>query len=415
MGLSASQGRMLLLTARQSDLEYRAQNISQKRLNITQKLEEVSMDYENATSNRQMKISLFLSGEGSDGENVQRTSNLTYAALVSGTLAQFDSSQSGIVSYSRTADQQYASNSAYRLVDCDGAIVVSDKSEIPSTLAVTTSNESTEAKYNDKTITNLYQTGSKTINDDGSETFSKSKYYAFAQEGTPLAEALDKNKDGNDECNVKIDMENGLISVTDTETGETKYYILESGLEADEEMQGKFQGTQEATLVGTKDKIPKTETTSMNGDNVTLEGSDGKYSLTQNGVVVQRYVVDETLKYGSTDASGNTDGPNYLQDCLRNGKYLIEKAQKSSDDGEIKWRGQSWDTLSNVQDSYYTDDDDRAKAKYDRLQNQLQAQDKKLELELNNIEAQRSAVSTEKESVEKVINENIEGSFNTFA
>ena len=32
--------------------------------------------------------------------------------------------------------------------------------------------------------------------------------------------------------------------------------------------------------------------------------------------------VDENLKYGTTDVNGVTNGPNYLQDCLRNGKYL---------------------------------------------------------------------------------------------
>ena len=45
----------------------------------------------------------------------------------------------------------------------------------------------------------------------------------------------------------------------------------------------------------------------------------------------------------------------------------------------------------------------------------IQNQDKKLEIELDNIETQRSAVTTEQESVKKVIDENIEGSFNAFA
>ena len=55
MGLSASQCRLLLLTARRSDLELQAQSISQKRLVIAHRLEEVSSEYEAAVSNRQMK------------------------------------------------------------------------------------------------------------------------------------------------------------------------------------------------------------------------------------------------------------------------------------------------------------------------------------------------------------------------
>ena len=57
---------------------------------------------------------------------------------------------------------------------------------------------------------------------------------------------------------------------------------------------------------------------------------------------------------------------------------------------------------------YYDADDAGAKAKYDRLSKQVEAQDKKLQLDLDNIETQRDAVKTEIDSVEKVINENIE-------
>ena len=84
MGLSASQGRLLLLTARRSDLEYRAQQISQKRLILSQQLEEISLEYESATSNRQMKINLFGTEKDDNGNNIRRSMNLTYAALVSG-------------------------------------------------------------------------------------------------------------------------------------------------------------------------------------------------------------------------------------------------------------------------------------------------------------------------------------------
>ena len=49
------------------------------------------------------------------------------------------------------------------------------------------------------------------------------------------------------------------------------------------------------------------------------------------------------------------------------------------------------------------------------MQKQIQNQDKKLELELNNIETQRSAVTTEVESVQKVIDDNVDSTFKTFA
>ncbi|MBQ7287338.1 MAG: hypothetical protein IJW73_06220 [Candidatus Gastranaerophilales bacterium] len=108
MGLSASQGRLLLLTARRSDLEYRAQQISQKRLVLSQQLEEISLEYENATSNRQMKIDLFLNDGTEDSKTkTQRQCNLTYADLISGTVNAGGpgSKISGIQGYSRTSER----------------------------------------------------------------------------------------------------------------------------------------------------------------------------------------------------------------------------------------------------------------------------------------------------------------------
>jgi len=344
MGLSASQGRMLLLTARKSDLEFRAQQISQKRLVLASQLEDISTAYENATSNRQMQISLYSNAADESGKPITKTTNLTYAALVSGTLTQ-NSNFTGLQASERTQGQEYTSNTFYRLRNADGAIVISDISEIP---------------------------GWK----DGS------------------LEKMPKNTK---------DME--------------------------------FSGSD-----GVEIKVTK--------------GKDGVITAEKDGI---KYVIDPALKYGSTDQYGNEgDGPNYLQDCLRNGKYLIEKgtvettsyseqelivrdtnsdgtisneeraAAESAENKEyktvtktsvtgIKWSNISWDATSNISDKYYLEDDDTAKAKYDREQTQIQNQDKKLELELDNIETQRSAVTTETESVQKVIDDNIESSFKSFA
>lgn len=310
MGLSASQGRMLLLTARKSDLEFRAQQISQKRLVLSQQLEEIAMDYENSSSNRQMIFNtLYLNGENTgDSSATKSRVNLTYATLVSGTLRQFSSENSGIRAYDKTANQEYSSNVAYRLVDAEGALVVSDIKEIPGTLQDDTTTKPATAATNNATA------------------------------------------ESSSETNKIIPMSNGRYK---------------------------------------------------------LVNKDGE----QIGI----YVVDNSLKFGSTDPNGDTDGPNYLQDCLRNGKYLIQKGSVDTENDKIKWNSISWDSTSNISDTYYTEDDDKAKAKYDRLQTQIQNQDKKLELELDSIETQRTAVTTEVESVQKVIDDNIEDSFKTFA
>lgn len=294
MGLAASQGRMLLLTARKSDLEFRAQQISQKRLILAQQLEDISTEYEESASNRQMKIDLYktTTEEGDDQrQTLEGSRNLTYAALVSSTVMNQDDDEEPCLlpcEASGTGKKQltFTAGEKFRLVDDSGAIVVASEDEIP----------------------NL-------------GTFTKAS----------------------------------------------------------------------------------------NGD--------GKYRKKDaNGKIIAKYVVDPNLKATSgISTNGTTDGPNYLQECLRNGKYLIQKPSGEKDeDDKTEWRNVSWDAIGSIKDNYYQDDDDVAKSKYDRLQREVQNQDKKLELELDNVETQRNAVQTEMDSVDKVMEENVEKTFNAF-
>lgn len=294
MGLAASQGRMLLLTARKSDLEFRAQQISQKRLILAQQLEDISTEYETAASNRQMKIDLYKTTT-EDGDDQRQTlegsRNLTYAALVSSTVMNQDDDEEPCLlpcEASGTSKKQltFTAGEKFRLVDDSGAIVVASEDEIPNIKSFT-----------------------KASNGDG-------KY---------------RKKDAT-------------------------------------------------------------------------------------GKVIAKYVVDPNLKANSgISTNGTTDGPNYLQECLRNGKYLIQKPSGEKDeDDKTEWRNVSWDAIGSIKDNYYQDDDDVAKSKYDRLQREVQNQDKKLELELDNVETQRNAVQTEMDSVDKVMEENVEKTFNAF-
>ena len=115
MGLAASQGRLLLLTARKSDLEYRAQEISQRRLTLATELESVSSQYARKTANRQMKLTrLVKQGEA----NQTQTVNLTYKNLI----------QSGM-------NDDGTGVSDYRVKNARGQVVVTDESELPTTAA----------------------------------------------------------------------------------------------------------------------------------------------------------------------------------------------------------------------------------------------------------------------------------------
>lgn len=63
MGLSASQARFLQLTARKSNVEYQAQQISFQRLQLSNKLESASMEYNEKISNKKF-VYKYNSGTG---------------------------------------------------------------------------------------------------------------------------------------------------------------------------------------------------------------------------------------------------------------------------------------------------------------------------------------------------------------
>ena len=79
MGLAASQARLLLLTARKSDLEYRAQQITNSLMILAQQTEEVAREYSVKISNQTIVF------QGIDRN--QTTTNFT-AKTISGITAK---------------------------------------------------------------------------------------------------------------------------------------------------------------------------------------------------------------------------------------------------------------------------------------------------------------------------------------
>lgn len=66
MGMSASQARLLSLTARLSDLEYQAQSISNAKIRLADEGAQASRDYENALDAKISKVAIGASGEFQD-------------------------------------------------------------------------------------------------------------------------------------------------------------------------------------------------------------------------------------------------------------------------------------------------------------------------------------------------------------
>lgn len=160
--------------------------------------------------------------------------------------------------------------------------------------------------------------------------------------------------------------------------------------------------------------------------NAITEYVDLTYSrLTTDAAFKDTYrLVDANGKELSTTAAGRqmiselsreTKGgsESYLKYLLETGAVRLEK--KETVDGKQVWQPTNIAGDTNFNEQYYTADDVEAKATYDKDMLAIKIKDQKLELDLKGIESQHKAVETEFESVQKVIQKNIEVSFKIFS
>ena len=107
------------------------------------------------------------------------------------------------------------------------------------------------------------------------------------------------------------------------------------------------------------------------------------------------------------------------------GNFTLDGKLVSFNDMQTAWQkedknritGLDWrsDITSTLKQRYYTEDDEAVQAQYEQETAEIQAQDKQLELEIKNIETQHKAIETELDSVQKVIQGNIEKTFKIFS
>lgn len=135
-----------------------------------------------------------------------------------------------------------------------------------------------------------------------------------------------------------------------------------------------------------------------------------------------KYKTETTEKYRFTIddfmiVEEGLDDVDNFQQSIQDGIYYFATLEDNDETGEKELKTQSWDTLDGGVLSEVADesDDKAAEAEYDAAQDKIQRVDKKLELQLDQLESERSAIQTEIESVSKVIDDNIEGSFKVFS
>ena len=94
--------------------------------------------------------------------------------------------------------------------------------------------------------------------------------------------------------------------------------------------------------------------------------------------------------------------------------YTQEAYEVNGLDGE-KYEIRDWRTLSQLADELYKGDNAEAETTYEKVTAEINAPDKKLQLEQTAIEIEYKAVTTEKDAVKKILDQNAQASFKYFS
>ena len=132
----------------------------------------------------------------------------------------------------------------------------------------------------------------------------------------------------------------------------------------------------------------------------------------ENGNEVEYYVKREFHEddFIIVEDLDNTEN---FQNAIKEGVYYFAKYIENESTNEMELKTLEWSTLGGgaISEILDTSDDAAAQAEYEAVQDEVQTMDKKLEMRINELETEREAIQTEMDSVKKIIEDNIEGSF----
>ena len=433
MGMSASQARLLSLTARQSNLEFEGQQINQQRTNLSNQSanyynslltmtvptppstdDYTTVKYSFVIGGNDATIAQVLPQDDIGNYLVEYTTNLATIGVQENTAYRITAAANGSSvktgkAETATAATVYNSENQYyvqtfREDDRDGQFtVITNASENYTDARVAAGDATFYDKYGNQVEKDDAVENGKLKDDYTALVTKQAEEVGYTTVAIQLAdnasfkEAMDRgeivtefkendieNEYGNDKVQTYAASNSATFSTVGSEYREA---FINAGLDIHEYYQYKAST---GIRFAKKDDIEKSaNNSSLTITTFAVASMTTKQTTTLSGVQIE---FDPTGRISSmTDADGNS--------------YVMTASTETDD--------------AAYEDAYnqYTYD----QYLYDQKQNEinahieiLQAQDKNLELRLSQLNTEHNAIQTEMEAVNKVLNKNIETSFKTF-
>ena len=434
MGLSASQARLLSLTARQSNLEFEGQQINQQRTNLSNQ----SANYYNS----------LLTMTVPTPPSTDDYTTIKYSFVIGGndaTIAQVlpqDNKGNYLVEYTTTlASIGVQENTAYKITaSANASSTKTGKAEL-----VNNPNEAYNAdlQYYVQTFREDDEHGEYTALNNNSERYSDDRvaagdvtfYDKFGNQVDKTA-ALDNGK-LKDEYTALVKKESDEIGYSTVSVQLADRASYQNALDRGEKVT-KFQENTSDNTYGSDNVVTYS---ASNDTTFSTVSSEYKEAFINAGLDINEYYQYKSstgirfAKKEDVEKSANNSTLSITTFAVAS----MNKSQKTQLSGvqiEFDTTGRI-SSMTDAEGNTYTmtastETDDNAyedaynqytydQYVYDQKQNEinahieiLQAQDKNLELRLSQLNTEHSAIQTEMDAVNKVISKNIETSFKTF-
>ena len=382
MGMAASQARLLCITARIHDVEYQAQAIQNAKIQLATHEDKAYQEYNDALND----------------------TTLTIATMdpVSGAKSNIAANFNNLCSRNRV---MAANGSSYVMHDKNGYLIVEDDIEEAYY-------DFTEAGLNDP-----YQFAMFMLNDGNVQHIGNLENGDFADKMQNYETDVYNNLTDEEKSKKLKNYETKLLELC----GGTDIYDTDDMYSnADDKTIEEYEKTLELFRKELYRKQGAEIYAATEGDPEAAENFNSTLFNFYVNIYNQIEASDGCVAISDFNG-GNGDAANdstWLKGMVESGQITISTVG-TDDDGDTIFNAASPSSDSCLGYTTTTTIDNRAlaaaEAKYERTLKQIDKKDKQFDLELSKLETERTALTTEYESVKKVIEDNIDRSFGIFS
>lgn len=386
MGMAASQARLLCITARIHDVEYQAQAIQAAKVQLSTQQDQIYEDYMAALDATTLTINAMNTKTGEKSIITATFNNLCSRNRVTaadGSNYALRNSQGYLVVEDEIKEGYYQ----FRNAEYDDAYQFA--------MYMMSENDMGSLEGNDSLATNLESAENDVYSglkeDERSDKTTLGKLHKKLEELVGGENIYDANTlmSSNDKEKIK-EYEDTLAQYRRTlyKSHSGEIYVAATGQGSEFDIEEDFNSSLFNYYVSIYNQIQAC------GGCISIDYYDGP----------------------DGDASNNSD---WLQSMIQCGQFSIELINTDSKTGKVELNATSPSSDTCLAYTETTSIDTtaakKAEAEYEHKLKQLDKKDEKFDLDLSKLETERSALTTEYDSVKKVIEDNIERTFGIFS